>query len=68
MSSKKRPPRKPGTKRSSASLAGSTTPDGSATQPAASTSVTNVQIGSYLAEPEGLRPKPEQQSPQVRAL
>lgn len=27
-----------------------------------------VQIASYLAEPEGLRLKPEQQSPQVRAL
>lgn len=27
-----------------------------------------VRIGSYLAEPDGLRLKPEQQSPQVRAL
>ena len=27
-----------------------------------------VQIGSYLTEPDGLRLKPEQQSPQVRAL
>ncbi|WP_211371923.1 hypothetical protein [Marilutibacter maris] len=27
-----------------------------------------VQIGSYLAEPDGIRLKPHQQSPQVRAL
>lgn len=27
-----------------------------------------VRIGSYLAEPDGVRLKPEQQSPQVRAL
>jgi len=27
-----------------------------------------VQIGSYLAEPDGVRLKPQQQSPQVRAL
>ena len=26
-----------------------------------------VRIGSYLAEPDGVRLKPEQQSPQVRA-